>query len=97
MIIGELKEFIEKLNEQIKDLPSDSLVLLDDPHSEFSFDIKMRTSKSFTKVAHTTNRGEIYYESWEEDFADLLSDNPEDEERLKEEYKPSLVFHLDKY
>ena len=96
MIIGELKEFIDKLNEQIKDLPLDSLVLIDDPHSEFTFDISIRSSKSFTKIDHTPDRGEVYYESWaEEDFADFLSDNPDEEEELKLEYKPSLVLYLE--
>jgi len=86
---------VRELRELLKDLPSDALVLQDDPYSEFSFGIK-GAGKQFSKVNHISKiEDEVYYDSWTEDnFSDLLSDNSEDTEKLKQEYKPSLVLYL---
>ena len=93
--VKELKGFIEKINTLIQDLPDDTLVLQNDHYSEFSFDInaKIKVEKHFTKVEQISNDGTVFYFSWEEDdFKDFLEDNPNDQEELKAEYKPTLMF-----
>lgn len=86
----------KELREILKDLPDDTLILQDDPFSEFSYDIK-GFKKSYSKLHHTTNKGENFYDSWtEDDFQDLLNDNLEDDaEQIKQEYKPSLLILIE--
>ena len=84
MTVGELKCIIQNL-------PDDAIILQQDPFSEYSYDI-VGIHKSYSGVDVIHRDGSIRYSSLSEDgFIDLLEDNPEDEDKIREEYKVSLV------
>lgn len=85
--VGDLKKLIN-------DLPDETLIIVGDPFSEFSFDI-LEINKGFTKLDHKAINGKCYYNSWcNDDFNNFLEDNSEDEKEIKKEYKPSLIIYL---
>jgi|GEM_PF-4399673 len=86
LTVGEIRKLI-------KDMPDDALVLINDPHSEFTFEIASGNIFN-VRLDHTTKFGENYYYGMDdENFNDFINDNIEVAEEIKKEYKKSLALN----